>query len=70
MILHYWNLTIKLFSVISRILVEESYPSAEMQPVYSAAPPADWARRWKGYDIKKGRKKKREWKTKEGDLNK
>ena len=40
---HYWNLTIRLFSVISRILVGGgSYPSAEKQFVYSTAP-ADWA---------------------------
>ena len=37
----YWNLTIRLFSVISWILVEESYPSAEKQSVYCIAP-ADW----------------------------
>ena len=36
---HYWSLTMRLFSVISRILVREwSYPSAEMQLGYSAAP--------------------------------
>ena len=38
---HYWNLTIRLFSVISRTLVllgEGSYPSAEKQSVYSTAP--------------------------------
>ena len=35
---YYWNLTIKLFSVISRTLVGGgSYPSAEMQSVYSTA---------------------------------
>ena len=40
---HYWNLTIRLFSVISRTLVRgESYPSSEVQSVYSIAP-ADWA---------------------------
>ena len=41
---YYWSLTIKLFSEIFRTFVwgEESYPSAEMQLVYSAAP-ADWA---------------------------
>ena len=32
---HYWNLTIRLFSVISRTLVRGSYPSAEKQSVYS-----------------------------------
>ena len=44
---HYLSLTIRLFSVISRTLVEgESYPSAEMQSAYSLAP-ADWTRnRW------------------------
>ena len=40
---HYWNLTIRLFNVISRTLVgqtgrEGSYPSAENQSVYSTAP--------------------------------
>ena len=35
---HYWSLTIRLFSVISRTLVGESYPSAEMQSVCSTAP--------------------------------
>ena len=40
---HCWNLTIRLFSVISRTLVGGgSYPSAEKQSVYSTAP-ADWA---------------------------
>ena len=34
---HYWNFTIRLFSVISRTLVGGSYPSAEMQSMYSAA---------------------------------
>ena len=38
---HYWNLTIRLFSVISNTLVGEFYPSAEMQSVNSTAP-ADW----------------------------
>ena len=38
---HYWSLTIRLFSVISRTLFEESYPSTEMQSLYSAAP-ANW----------------------------
>ena len=38
------NLTIRLFSINIRILVGEggSYPSAEVQSVYSTAP-ADWA---------------------------
>ena len=36
------SLTIKLFNVISWIIMGESYLSAEMQSVYSAAP-ADWA---------------------------
>ena len=41
MLLHYWNLTIRLFSIISTTLVEGgSYPSAEMQSVYSTAAPA------------------------------
>ena len=41
---HHCNLTIRLFSVISRTLVEcggGSYSSAEKQSVYSTAP-ADW----------------------------
>ena len=40
---HYWNLTIRLFSVIYRILVGGSYSSAEMQSMYSIAP-ADWGK--------------------------
>ena len=39
-LIHYWNLTIRLFSVISRTLVEAgggSYPSVEMQLMYSTA---------------------------------
>ena len=32
---HYWSLTIRLFSVISRTHIGKSYPSAEMQSVYS-----------------------------------
>ena len=39
---HYWNVIIRLFSVISRTLVGGGYPSAEKQSVYSTAP-ADWA---------------------------
>ena len=45
---NYWSITIRLFSVISRTLVVVvvvgggSYPSAEVQSVYSTAP-ADWA---------------------------
>ena len=40
---HYWNLTIRLFNVLSRTLVDwRSYPSVEMQLVYSTAP-AYWA---------------------------
>ena len=40
---HYWNLTIRLFSVISRTHIGwGSYPSIEVQSVYSTAP-ADWA---------------------------
>ena len=34
---HHWNLTIRLFGVISRILVE-GYPYAKMQSVYSTTP--------------------------------
>ena len=44
---HYWNLTIRLFSVITRTLVGGgggvSYPSAEVQAVHSTAV-ADWAK--------------------------
>ena len=41
---HYWNLTIRLFSVISGTFVGGgSHPSAEVQSVYSKAP-ADWAK--------------------------
>ena len=40
---HYWNLTIRLFCVISKTIVGGgSYPSAEKQSVYSIAP-ANWA---------------------------
>ena len=40
---HYWNLTIREFSVIlSGHSLGKRYPSAEIQSVYSAAP-ADWA---------------------------
>ena len=43
MLQHYWNLTIRLFSVIFRTPVGGgSYPSAEKQLVYSTAP-TDWA---------------------------
>ena len=39
---HYGKLTIRLFSVIYRTFVREgSYPSAEVQSVYSTAS-ADW----------------------------
>ena len=34
---HCWNLTIRLFSVISRTLVGGSYPYAEVQSVYFTA---------------------------------
>ena len=37
-----WSFTIRWFSVISRRLIGVSYPSAEMQSVYSTAS-ADWA---------------------------
>ena len=43
---HYRSLTIRLFWVISRILVGESYPSAEMPPVYSTALD-DWTILWR-----------------------
>ena len=43
---HYWSLTIRLFNVISKTLVGGwSYPSAEMQSVYSTVP-SDWAGRF------------------------
>ena len=44
---HYWNLTIILFRVISRILIVRwwgTYPFAEKQSVYSTAP-VHWARK-------------------------
>ena len=41
---HYWNLTIRLFSVT---LGGGSYPSAEKQSLYSTAP-TDWATHWGG----------------------
>ena len=37
-LLLYWNLTLRLFSAISRTFVVGSYPSAEMQSGYSTAP--------------------------------
>ena len=40
---HYWNLTIRLFSVLSRTLVGGVLPPTEKQSVYST-PPANWAR--------------------------
>ena len=44
MLQHYWNLTITLFSVICQTLIERgSYPSAEVQSVYSTPHPVDWA---------------------------
>ena len=52
---HHWNLTIRLFSVISRTLVAGvgSYPSAEKLSVYSTAL-ANWATIYtnKGFDLK------------------
>ena len=33
-----WNLTIRLFNVISGYQLKESYPSSEMQSVYSTDP--------------------------------
>ena len=42
---HYWKISIRLFSVISRTLVGGSYPSAEKPLVYSTAP-ADWTILW------------------------
>ena len=52
---NYWNLTIRLFRVITGHSLGESYTSAEMQSVYSAAP-ADWA---KESNVKKKKRKKR-----------
>ena len=42
---HYWSFTIRLFSVISGHSLGESFPSAEMQSVYSTVPddcPSFW----------------------------
>ena len=57
--IHYWSLTIKLFTVISRKLTRGwSYPSAEMQLVYSTAPTKwtvlDDRDRWKERERVKG----------------
>ena len=38
---HSWKHTIRLFSVISRILIVVSYPSEEMKSVYFTTP-SDW----------------------------
>ena len=43
---YYWDLTIRLFSIIYRTLVRGSYPSAEKQSMYCTAP-ADWTRQFK-----------------------
>ena len=49
---HYWSLTIRLLCVISRTLVGRgSYPSAELQSVYSTAP-ANWAKQMKEFSLK------------------
>ena len=40
-LLHYWSFSIRLFSVIPGYSLEESYPSSDMQSVYSAALLAD-----------------------------
>ena len=43
---HPWNITLKYFRVISRMLVSGgSYPTTEMQSIYSRTP-ADWASSW------------------------
>ena len=39
---YYWSSTIRLFNVIIRTFVGETYPSAEIQAVYFTVP-ADWA---------------------------
>ena len=41
--LHHWNITIRLFRVISRTLDGGPYSSAEAKSVYSIAP-ADWVK--------------------------
>ena len=41
MLQHYWNHTIRLFSVINRTLVRTSYFSAEKQSVYTTAQPTE-----------------------------
>ena len=40
---HYWNITIIVFSVISRVLLRRSLTSAEVPSVYFTAPD-DWAK--------------------------
>ena len=40
---YYWNLTIRMFSVISGHTLGRAYPYVEVQSVYSTAP-TDWAR--------------------------
>ena len=41
-LLHYWSLTIRWFNVISGHSMEDPYPLAENQSVYSTAP-VEWA---------------------------
>ena len=43
---HYWDLTIRQFSVISRTLIGGYFSSVEVQSVYFTTP-ADWARHCK-----------------------
>ena len=50
MLQHYWDFTIRLFSVISRTLVWGSYSPAEAQSVYSTAP-ANWAEQRLWYNL-------------------
>ena len=40
----YWSLTIGLFKVMSKTLVGEVLPSAEMQLMYSTTPELDYIR--------------------------
>ena len=54
---HYWRLTIRLFNVNTGNSLGKSYPSAEMQSVYSAAP-ADWAEKGKRRKKRKEEEKK------------
>ena len=60
---HYWNLTIRLFSVIYRTFMRGVLPPVEVQSVYSTAP-ADWAR--ERLKVTEREKKERERGEKDG----